>query len=346
MKRTASILAVIIVLLFSMLIVVQFARLAEANFSHIPLPVVWIASPENGKTYTSAYVPLIYTFSASEGYGVIFQGQPNFTYSLDGKENVSCASSTTLYGLNYGLHTLIVYASITSRGHVAPDSNSPFAIVVISSQTVVFTLKPSILSIEQNKTYNTANIPLAFDMPESASISYSLDEQPNRTISGNSTLKGLTDGTHNIIVYAMDTIGNIVSSDSFYFTIDTTFPRISVQSPENKTYDTAYNATDVPLNFTVSESVSQIIYSLDGQDNVTVAGNATLTGLLDGEHNITVYATDIAGNIGASETIYFSVTAPFPTILVAASALSLTLAGAGLAFYFKKRNHFTPKQTS
>jgi hypothetical protein len=241
---------------------------------------------------------------------------------------------------------LIVYASITSTGRVAPDPNSPYAIVVISSQTVSFNLKPSILSLEQNKTYNTANIPLAFDMPEFASMSYSLDEQPNRTISGNSTLKGLSDGAHSIIVYAMDTIGNIVFSDTYYFTIDTTFPRISVQSPENKTYSTTYNTTDVALNFTVNESVSPITYSLDGLDNVTIAGNTTLTGLPNGEHHVTVYATDIAGNIGASETIYFSVTSPFPSTLIATAAVSATLAAAGLLVYFRKRNHHTPKLKS
>jgi hypothetical protein len=241
---------------------------------------------------------------------------------------------------------LIVYASITSRGHVAPDLNSPYAITTISSQTVAFTLKPSILSLEQNKTYNTANIPLAFDMPEFTSMSYSLDEQPNRTISGNSTLNGLTDGAHSITVYAMDTTGNIIPSDTYYFAIDTAFLRIAIQSPENKTYTTAYNATDVPLNFTVNELVSPITYSLDGLDNVTIAGNASLTGLPIGEHHVTVYATDTAGNTGASETIYFSVNAPSSTTLAIVSTASVAAVGTGLLVYFRKRNHHTPKPTS
>jgi hypothetical protein len=47
-------------------------------------------------------------------------------------------------------------------------------------------------------------------------------------------------------------------------------------------------------------------YSLDGQDNVTVTGNATLSGLSSGLHNVTVYANDTAGNMGVSETIKFT----------------------------------------
>jgi hypothetical protein len=93
------------------------------------------------------------------------------------------------------------------------------------------------------------------------------------------------------------------------------------------------------LSFSVSEPVSQITYSLDGQENVTVAGNSTLVGLSVGVHNVTVYAWDTAGNVGASETITFTVT-PFPAVPVAAASVaSVAVVIAGLLAYFKKRKH-------
>jgi len=61
--------------------------------------------------------------------------------------------------------------------------------------------------------------------------------------------------------------------------------------------------------------------------------------LANGEHNLTVYATDEAGNMGASETIYFSVAEPFPTTLVMASVITVSVAGIALLVYFKKRKH-------
>ena len=67
-----------------------------------------------------------------------------------------------------------------------------------------------------------------------------------------------------------------------------------------------YFSSDVPLTLTVNEPVSQVTYSLDGQRNVTTAGNTTLTNLPYGEHNVTVYTTDKAGNVGASGTIHFN----------------------------------------
>jgi len=73
---------------------------------------------------------------------------------------------------------------------------------------------------------------------------------------------------------------------------------------------------------------------------VTVAGNTTLTELSFGLHNVTVYAEDTFGNVGASETVWFSVAEPFPAVPVAAaSAVAVAIVGAGLLVYFKKRKH-------
>ncbi len=92
---------------------------------------------------------------------------------------------------------------------------------------------------------------------------------------------------------------------------DTTPPTISIASPENKTY----LVNDVLLNFTVSESTSWIGYSLDGQTNVTIAGNITLSDLSEGSHHIVVYANDTVGNVGASSTVYFTIDTMPPNIM-------------------------------
>jgi hypothetical protein len=134
-------------------------------------------------------------------------------------------------------------------------------------------------------------------------MSYSLDDQANVTISGNTTLTELSDGSHSLTVYVKDQFENVGSSSIVYFTIDTVLPEILILSPENKLY-----TTDIPLNFTVNEPASWVGYSVDGQNNVTITGNTTLTGLSEGSHGLTVYARDKAGNMGASETIYFTIT--------------------------------------
>jgi len=113
-------------------------------------------------------------------------------------------------------------------------------------------------------------------------------------------------------------------------------PVIDVVSPVSK----MYNESSVSLVFTVNRPVNWTGYSVDGGETVTVAGNATLEGLANGVHNVTVYAKDAFGNTGASETVSFTVDVPesFPTALVAtASGASAALVGVGLVLYLKKR---------
>jgi len=123
--------------------------------------------------------------------------------------------------------------------------------------------------------------------------------------------------------------------DPFYL-LEHTPPEISFLSPLNQTY---YNSS-VDFVFTLDKPVNWTSYSLDGELNVTVAGNTTLTELSFGLHNVTVYAEDTFGNVGASETVWFSVAEPFPAVPVAAaSAVAVAIVGAGLLVYFKKRKH-------
>ena len=81
------------------------------------------------------------------------------------------------------------------------------------------------------------------------------------------------------------------------------WPVITVVSPENKTYET----NSVPLNFTVDKPASWIGYSLDGEANVTIVGNTTLTNLSYGAHGIKVCANDTSGNMGSSDEVHFTV---------------------------------------
>jgi len=112
-------------------------------------------------------------------------------------------------------------------------------------------------------------------------------------------------------------------------------PVVSVVSPENKNYTSG----NVSLAFAVNKPALWMGYSLDGQDNVTVTGNTTLSGLSSGLHSITVYAKDELENIGASETITFNIEEPFPTMLVAVTAVAVAVGSVGVLIYFRKRRH-------
>jgi N-acetylneuraminic acid mutarotase len=74
----------------------------------------------------------------------------------------------------------------------------------------------------ENETYTVTDVPLTFTVSEPTSwIGYSLDGQAIVTIAGNTTLTGLSDGSHSLTVYANDTYGNTGTSETIYFSIKT-----------------------------------------------------------------------------------------------------------------------------
>jgi hypothetical protein len=150
-------------------------------------------------------------------------------------------------------------------------------------------------------------------------------------------------GNHSITVYGkwIATISNIPPHDEIEFakaTLNFTVraPVIMVFSPENA----SYLSKDLPVNFTTDQEVSWVGYSLDNQDNVTLTGNSSLTGLTCGNHTIAVFANDTVGMMGVSQTVNFTVEAPESLepfsllIFVAVTAvLTVVLIALGRAIY-------------
>ena len=111
-------------------------------------------------------------------------------------------------------------------------------------------------------------------------------------------------------------------------------PVVTVSSPKSVTYETG----EIPLTFTVNKRASFLSYSLDGQDEVVITGNTTLSDLSVGAHNVTVYAEDSVGLVGASATIQFTVVAPFPTAMVVGGVTVAVIVCVGVLVYFKRQS--------
>jgi hypothetical protein len=320
-------------------------------------PIISVSSPINS-TYDSGSVFLNFTITKPHSWNndtITFANVTEYfgqidevTYNLDGQwieanmttpDNWSSKSpifiSVNLTGLENGPH----YVCINASGWClfAPTFFAyRFANHLVgNSSTLYFTVniapKISILSPE-NKVYNETSTPLTFttDKPVS-SIWYSLDGGPNVTISGNTTLTQLTDEQHSLHVYAQVPTGNIGASELPVFTVDLP-PNITLLTPVER----PYNTTAIPVNFNTDKPVSWIAYSLDGQNNVVINGNTTLSDLPDGNHTLTIYAADAFGNEGQSQTISFTrypIMAPAPpsSTLITIEHDAAFLAGTALA---------------
>ncbi len=71
-----------------------------------------------------------------------------------------------------------------------------------------------------NQTYNESSVPLVFAVNKNVTwTSYSLDGHQNVTITENTTIANISNGSHNLTVYSNDTYGNI-GSQTVNFTVN------------------------------------------------------------------------------------------------------------------------------
>jgi hypothetical protein len=84
----------------------------------------------------------------------------------------------------------------------------------------------------ENKTYNASSVSLVFTVNKPVNwTGYSLDGQDNITISGNTTIAGLSNGLHNVTVYARDEFENVGTSQTITFSVEVPFPTTLVIAP-------------------------------------------------------------------------------------------------------------------
>ncbi|MCL2476459.1 kelch repeat-containing protein [Candidatus Bathycorpusculum sp.] len=118
-------------------------------------------------------------------------------------------------------------------------------------------------------------------------------------------------------------------------------PEISVLSLEE---GGRYDLETVTLEYSLNHPVVWMGYCLDGQANVTVGGNVSLSGLSSGRHSVRVFAEDKYGNTGASETITFTVAnAPRSLVFIGVVTATTVVVAAvvvclGLSFLRKNRH--------
>jgi hypothetical protein len=154
------------------------------------------------------------------------------------------------------------------------------------------------------------------------------------------TAAGYTSTYHAALITTQDggyAIAGMTSTNTFFYKITTETcippPTIRVTSPQSKTYETS----EVELTFTVDSETSWLGYSLDGQQNVTIPGNTTITGLAVGTHNVIVYARGVTGLEGSSAAVQFTIAARFPTETVLAGVAIAIVACVSFLLYVKRK---------
>jgi len=212
----------------------------------------------------------------------------------------------------------------------------------------------TVISPENNANYAISSIPLNYTVSENVSwTGYSLDGQANNTIVGNTTLGGLLDGSHSVVVYANDTVSNMGASSTVYFTIDTTPPNITDVS-QNPTENNVLPTDEVKVNATVTDDISgvkQVILNYTNGNGTWIT--ASMTNLEGNIWNATIpsfpYSTNVtyvimaednANNTITTEEVFgyeyqYHVIPEFPSLII----LPLFMIATFLAIIVYRRKH-------
>ena len=246
MKRTAVALALILALLSSTAVGTLLVNVAKANY--YPPPSIEIFHPSTAPCiYSNASVPLHVRVN-------ILPREPDITYirySIDGKANVTISNlarennvwywtttqgvyahgtaftaKATMDNLADGKHTFNVYAHYSTGKEMSTSTEF----------TVNTQYKPPELVIlsPQNQTYTTTEVPLTFTITEPLTFAHCVVDKKlalneSMFLSGNTTLTGLSNGSHTVRLTVGTEKG--IMSQTTYFTININDPSTNNPDP-------------------------------------------------------------------------------------------------------------------
>lgn len=177
-----------------------------------------------GYVYRSEFLRGIYyttDWLADEEY-FEFSSHPNAS-ALSPPRYMNYTFDLNLTDIPDGKHYVNFVAN--ERGRRISSGEEYWALSTNASLTLGFTVdttmpRVAITSIE-NKTYSYSDIPLIFNVDESAAeVLYVLDGKESVRGIGNTTLNGLPSGLHNVTVHVWDEAGNFGSSETVQFNVE------------------------------------------------------------------------------------------------------------------------------
>lgn len=215
-------------------------------------------------------------------------GQVLANFTLLGEEGIYNATA----------HTDIEETTIEDSTSLAIDESPPLLNIILP----------------ENGTWFPSNGSLTINTSEPFSwMAYSLDDTANVTITGNTTLSGLSNGEHTIVLYATDSAGNTGNSNKTFFNVDTTSPSTLHD------YDGMWHSSNYTISLTATDelsSVAETYYRINNGATKSVSADElpcfcitrnTSTILIDGEIDdwlaldLNPLGTDLPNNVGYND---------------------------------------------
>ena len=246
--------------------------------------------------------------SATDGVGG--SGVNTITYNVDGGSsqtitgtsgNVTIPAPTN--GSNDGLHTIAFYATDDAGNVEAPAQTATVKIDATKPSTTLATTPSSPDGTNGWFQQGTVQFTLAGSDARSgvAQSFYTVDGGGTQTYTAAVTVSG--QGVHTITYWSVDNAGNTETANTTHIELDNVKPSTSIAvTPVSPNGSNGWYVTTPSFTLSASDATSGVattLYKIDSGATQTYSGAVSIP---DGQHTITYWSVDSAGNTESAAT--------------------------------------------
>lgn len=287
-----------------------------------------VSAPPGYNNSTSATL----SFNASDVGGATVAG---FHCRKDGGAWSVCSSPLNYSSITEGSHSVQITAEDSVGNVSAPTSLS--WVTDLTAPTVGLTATPSAVTNSSVAVFQWTGTDTGGSSV--ARFECALDGAAFSNCTSPTTLNTLAAGSHSFAVRAVDSAGNVGTSQSAGWMIDQTPPTVTIMaSPSAVSSSTSASFSLVGID-TGGASFSSFQCSLDGGSFSTCSSPATYSSLSQGSHQFSVRGLDTAGNQSTpinvtwvvdsiSPVLSFSTPASNGSVVLTSSLSSVSVSGS------------------
>jgi hypothetical protein len=236
-------------------------------------------------------------------------GVANSFYTIDGGSTQTYSSAVTIS--TQGDHT-VTFWSTDNAGNVENTNSTHIKLDNIAPATTIATTPAS--ANGSNGWFVSPNSSVSFSLSATdatsgaASRFYTIDGGATQTYSTAVTVN--TNGDHTILYWSTDNAGNVESQNTFHIKIDTAAPSTTLTtspaSPDGS--NSWFKQSSVSFTLATTDTTSGAasrFYTIDGGATQTYSGAVTIN--TQGDHTVTYWSTDSAGNVESANTTHIKI---------------------------------------